>query len=363
MLLHHVGEQRLLSALRTRFGITPGTPDRDIVLGIGDDAAVVSLCGKVVVTTDMMNEGIHFDLAFTRAFHLGFKLVSVNVSDVMAMGGRARYVFIDFAATNNTAEAFFWDFFDGVRAALDTYDIHLLGGDLSSARHDIACSATVVGTADRVVTRGGAVEGDRVFVTGTLGDAAAGLEVLKRLSAESCRDVKSCTLVGEDASEEARRFSGGELTLSSHPLAVTWRLAAPLVKRHLVPVARDSSQIALHATAMMDVSDGLFIDLSRMCQESGVGVRLYRESIPVSEEVRTVSDLIGLDHSCLATAGGEDYEILFTARDLPDELQRALGVPVTCIGEIVRQGMILIDGIGRESPFEADGYQHFGIKR
>jgi thiamine-monophosphate kinase len=365
MLLHHVGELKLLSDLREKFRLSPLIRDDGIVLGIGDDAAVISLHGKAVVTTDMMLEGVHFDLGFTSAFQVGFKLVSVNVSDVMAMGARPRYVFLNFAARSDTSETFFWDFFDGVRAALDRYGVSLLGGDLSAAPHDVVCAATVIGTADHIVTRAGASVGDKIYVSGSLGDAAAGLELLKRLPDASKDDIKALTFgIAKDPGESQRRRTL-PLVASAPPLEVPveWSIAEPLVRRHLMPVARDAAGIAPYATAMIDVSDGLFVDLSRLCQESGVGARVHRESIPISDEVQRVSEILRLDAFHLASAGGEDYELLFTAPSLPDEVRADHAVPVTCIGEVVEEGMILVDRTGAKHSIEPRGYQHFGLQR
>jgi thiamine-monophosphate kinase len=364
MLLHHVGELNLLRDLRTKFGVSRRRHDDGIVLGIGDDAAVISIHGKAVVTTDLMHEGVHFDLSFTSAFQVGFKLVSVNVSDVMAMGGKPYYVFLDFAARSDTSEAFFWDFFDGVRAALDRYGLSLLGGDLSAAPHDMVCAATVIGTADHVVTRAVASVGDRIYVSGSLGDAAAGLELLKRLSDASRDEVKALTFSAAHDRTESQRQPTRPLVASVAPLEVLveWSIAEPLVRRHLMPVARDAAGMGPYATAMIDVSDGLFIDLSRLCQESGVGARVHRESIPISTEVLRISEILGLDPFHLASAGGEDYELLFTAPSLPDTVQADGAVPVTCIGEVVEEGMVLVDGAGAEHSIEPRGYQHFGLQ-
>ncbi len=273
----------------------------------------------------MMNEGVHFDLSFITPFQLGYKLVSVNVSDIYAMGGRPLYLFLDLAMKGETEEEFLWELYDGLAAAMDTYGVKLLGGDLCGVRSDMVLSATVMGTSEKPILRSGASAGDRVYVTGTLGDSACGLEILKRHG------------VPEGAS--------------------------PLVQRHLMPMARESSSLSRCATAMIDISDGLFIDLTRLCDESGSGVRIIAERLPLSEEMKREAGAMGLDPFHLATAGGEDYELLFTApADCPVPPEIAGGVRVTCIGEITGGERLLVDGQGRESILRGEGYQHFGTE-
>lgn len=325
MKLQKIGELKLLKEVRKRFK----TEDSGILLGIGDDAAVLAPSEeKLLVTTDMMNEGVHFDLSFTSPFQLGFKLVSVNVSDITAMGGRPKYLFLNIALKNDADEEMFWDMYEGISKAMDMYGVKLAGGDLCSAKNDMVLSATVIGTAEKFIARSGAKAGDKIYVTGVLGNSACGLEILKKLTPEL----------------KGKIGSSGE----------------PLIERHLTPVARDSSEIAKHATSMIDISDGLFIDLCRICDESNVGAKVYLDKIPVSDEMKNAAEIMGLDPVRLAVSGGEDYELLFTA---PKELgvgSLDLGVNITCIGEITEKDRIAVDKTGKEFPMKAEGYQHFG---
>ena len=327
MKLSQIGELSLLDRLRKRFRTTA----RGLILGIGDDAAVIATDGSTLVTTDMMVEGVHFDLSWTTPFQLGFKLISVNVSDIYAMGGMPQFVLLNFAAHGNCSLQFFTDFFDGIEHALQTYAVSLIGGDISASDR-LMLSVTAIGSTDTVVRRTGARIGDRIYVTGTLGDAACGLELLRRLNRKV--DLKKRGRYG---------------------LPLRWQSADPLIRRHLMPLARDSSTVRTHATAMIDVSDGLLIDLGRLCRESGVGGRVRIQDIPLSDELKQAASVLGLSAVGLALSGGEDYELLFTAA--PGQQIDAI-----CIGEITRSGIMVLDDAGRRINITKKGYQHFAVQ-
>ena len=327
MNLSQIGELSLLEMIRKRFSAVA----EGLVLGIGDDAAIISTGGRTLVTTDMMVEGVHFDLTWTTPFQLGFKLVSVNISDIYAMGGTPRYVLLDFAAPRNCTLRFFEHFFDGVESALRTYAASLVGGDISSSDR-IMLSVTAIGSASKAVRRQGARVGDRIYVTGMLGDAACGLEVLRK--------VKHTV----DPEKEMQRG-----------FPFPWSAAAPLLRRHLMPVARDPSGIRGIATAMIDVSDGLLIDLGRLCRESGVGAKILLNDVPVSDAMKTISSCLGLSPVDLALSGGEDYELLFSAS--PRQKVKA-----ACIGEITRSGITVVGAKGRRVKTPGKGYQHFSVQ-
>jgi thiamine-monophosphate kinase len=342
MKLSEIGELSLLKTIRERFAVQ----SKDVIVSIGDDTAVIRPSGKnLLVTTDMMVEGIHFDLNLITPFQLGFKLVSVNVSDIYAMGGTPQYLLLDIAMNRNTEKSFVDSFLDGIRCAMKLYGVFLIGGDLSSSRKDMVIAAALIGNAKRHIRRSGAKTGDRIYVTGNLGDSACGLEALKKLK---------------------QTVSKKQIAVLSK-LGLSWNTVKPLLKRHLMPEARNPKGFAKYATAMIDLSDGLFIDLSRLCDESRVGARIFMERIPVSSRMRTVSSLLGWDAMKLACSGGEDYELLFTAPSasrIPSLLRRGLGeVKITHIGDIVKSGRKIIDKDGREKKFSPLGYQHFETQR
>ena len=184
MKLSDIGELSLLKTIRRRFTVK----SKDVIVGIGDDTAVIKPSGNnLLATTDMMVEGIHFDLNLITPYQLGFKLVSVNVSDIYAMGGRPQYLLLDIALNKNTEQSFVNRLFDGIRRAMKLYGVSLIGGDISSSRKDIVIAATLIGDAKKHIRRSGAKPGDRIYVTGNLGDSACGLEILKKLSVVSCQ--------------------------------------------------------------------------------------------------------------------------------------------------------------------------------
>jgi len=326
MKLSDAGELVLLDAVRRKFG---GRGRGGLVCGIGDDAAVVKP-GKrsMLLTTDMMVEGVHFDFRWTTPFQLGFKLVSVNTSDIFAMGGKAEYLLLNFAAPGGSDISLFRRFFDGIEKAAEAYGLILAGGDMSSSDR-VVVSATVVGSAAKILTRAGARVGDWIYVTGHPGDAACGLEIMKKLG----RPI-----------EIERRKKIVEVS--------GWRTIQPLIRRHLMPVAVDPRRFVSSATAMIDVSDGLLIDLERLCNESGVGARLEAASIPISRELRKAAVRMGLDPMDLALGGGEDYELLFTC-------PAGKKIEAVRIGEITSGGMALVDETGRPGRMPAKGYRHF----
>jgi thiamine-monophosphate kinase len=325
MRLKERGELSLLKGIQRRF---KGRAN-DVVAGIGDDCAVViPRKGKLLLTTDMMVEGVHFDLGFTTYFQLGFKIISVNVSDIFAMGGSPRFVLLDIAAPEDTREDSLDSLFQGLEKAFRHYRVTLVGGDLS-ASEALVVSATLIGYAEKPVLRSGAHPGDRIYVTGTLGDSACGLELLKTIQ----RPVSLET--GEKIHTPLK-----------------WSTMEPLLRRHLLAEVRRPGRLAGAASAMIDVSDGLFIDLYRLCEESRVGARIYMERLPLSPQMKKTARFLGREPDLLATSGGEDYELLFTA----PPCQR---VNAACIGEITDSERVVLERDGSERPFSPEGYQHW----
>ncbi len=326
MRLADTGELSLLQRIRERFRVNA----KDLIAGIGDDSAIiVPRDYPLLLTTDMMAEGVHFDLAFTTYFQLGFKIVSVNVSDIYAMGGAPRFVLLDVAAPGSTDEEMLESFFEGVRKAMGRYRLALIGGDLSSSKA-LSISATLVGYARKPVTRSGARPGDRIYVTGNLGDSACGLELLKAI-------------------KKPIHIERGDRT--NRPLG--WETMRPLLTRHLLPEARRPGKISGVATAMIDVSDGLLIDLWRLCDESRVGARIHMMQLPISSQMKKAAYFLNLEPELLATAGGEDYEILFTA----SPKRRVAGAH--CIGEITDSERTVVERDGTKRSFSPEGYQHW----
>ena len=325
MRLSALGELSLVSLIRERFS----AHERGRLLrGIGDDAAVMARPGgRLLASTDIMAEGVHFRTDLITPGQLGFKLIYVNVSDIYAMSGKPTFVFLGLAFPPETTVRFVEDFLEGVGDALERYGAKLAGGDISSSVSGAVLSATVLGEAGkRTVLRSGARPGDSIYVTGTLGDSACGLELLKKIG---------------------RKVQPGKTRGPLPP-----KTMEPLLMRHLMPVARRPG--AWHATSMMDLSDGLALDLFRLCEESGAGARLYEDSIPMSPQMKEAARKLGLDPLRLAIEGGEDYELLFTAPGT-----KALR-GARRIGEVTRAGGILMERTdGTEMKVRPSGYAHF----
>jgi thiamine-monophosphate kinase len=342
--LSQIGELNLLDKIRKGF------PQKatNVAVGIGDDAAVIKPPRKyLLATTDMMVEGVHFDLRFITPFQLGFKLISVNISDIFAMGGKPGYCLLNVAVSRNMRAGFIDKLFDGVRAAMTLYRTVLVGGDLSAA-DKVCLSATLIGYAGTYITRSGAKVGDRIYVTGTLGDSACGLEVLKR--------VKKNIPLRKTAGGARKAKSEGAILSKLARLGLKYETVKPLLRRHLMPEAREPARFLNSATSMIDVSDGLLIDLSRLCDESKVGARIYAQNVPLSPELKSVASRLGISALELALSGGEDYELLFTAPP-------GRRINAAYIGDITGSGRVIADGKGKEKPFGAKGYQHFGRMR
>ena len=328
------GEDDLIAVIRKVLsGEGPG-----VVVGPGDDAAVVERGrGDNVATTDLLLENVHFDRNLTSARDLGYKAIAVNVSDIAAMAASPRYALVSLALPSDIDAAWVVELYGGMLSACDEYALSLVGGDLSRAGQ-VVISVAVVGEvrSGGAVLRSGARPGDRIVVTGTLGAAAGGL-VLARAEAERA---------GEALSSEW----GREL------LAAQFR-----------PVARVGEAETLAqagATAMMDISDGLSLDLSRLCAESAVGARLLLTAVPVAPVLRKLEQVLSVDPLELALSGGEDYELLATIEeaaisDARANLEERFGVPLTDVGEITESGLSAVDDQGTETTLEPKGWDHF----
>jgi thiamine-monophosphate kinase len=323
--VNDLGEFGLIARIAGRVGPGPG-----VEIGIGDDAAATRPGeGKWTLTaTDMLVEGVHFDLSLCDPFTLGRKSLSVNLSDIAAMGGEPRHFLLSMAIPPYISVEFLDDFMRGMLGRADEFGVTLIGGDTCSSKGGLVVSLTIVGeqTPDRIIRRGGAVPGDIVFVTGYLGDSALGLEMLKN--------------------GEPGNFA---------------------TEKHLDPFPRVREGIALAEsgipTAMIDISDGLLADLGHILECSGTGARLDLEKIPLSSFFREKCCSLSEESYSLALAGGEDYELLFTApssgKNGIDAISALSGIPVTAIGEITSAGGLTVISCG--SPYEISrrGFNHF----
>ncbi|HEX8846650.1 MAG TPA: thiamine-phosphate kinase [Pyrinomonadaceae bacterium] len=319
------------------------THHSSLSLGIGDDAAVIrQQSGRdTIITTDLLVEGIDFRLDTTTPRLLGYKALAVSLSDIAAMGARPRHALLSIGVSERIWNSEFVDeLYEGFFALADTYQVALVGGDVSRTPERIIIDSIVLGeTAHaRAVPRNGARPGEHLFVTGALGSAAAGLRLLEQ---------------------------GAHLS-DSRPGSTYGRATEQLLLRQLRPEPRVPWGALLGeervATAMIDISDGLSSDLAHLCRESGVGALLYASRIPIDPAVVSVCGRRALDPLLLALHGGEDFELLFTVRprDLA-RLPRALGgIPLTYIGDVTDDaGRIRISEGQRVWTLEPGGFEHF----
>jgi thiamine-monophosphate kinase len=327
-------EDQLIEAIgKVLSGEFPG-----VQVGLGDDAAVVeSGTGSMVLSTDMLIEGVHFERSSISARDLGAKSIVVNVSDIAAMAASPRYAMVSLGIPVDVDAAWVMELFGGMRAACDEYALALVGGDTNRADAVVISVAVVgeVGSA-RAVTRSGARPGDIVVVTGSLGAAAGGF-LLSRIHA------------------------------SKLPQALAEPWGRELLDAQARPAARvGEGQTLAQAgvTAMMDLSDGLAKDLSRLCSASGVGARVELPRVPVAAALRLGAGFLEVDPVELALTGGEDYELLATI-DLTNlarargDLRERFGVTLSDVGVIIDEGLVAVDAEGRESPLEPTGWDHF----
>jgi len=322
MRLSEIGEFNLIRRLRTLCKSTA----KDIVLGIGDDTAAIKIATKkILITSDMLLEGIHFDLSFTTFYQLGYKVLAVNISDIFAMGGNPKYFLLNIGVPKAYDSKDIHKLYSGIMKIAKKFGVVVVGGDTCASRQGLVLSGTLLGHADRIIMRSGAREGDGIFVTGTLGDSSMGLMLLKKM-----------------------RTKNWKLRTSHFPVPTS---QLRLIKRHLMPEPKPLKNTE-GITSMIDVSDGLLIDLSHICDESKVGAIIYKERIPVSRELINTAENLGLDPIKFALTGGEDYILLFTA---PPEIK----TKANRIGEIIKRGRFVVDSRGKKTPFKAEGYEHF----
>ncbi len=332
-----ISELDLIRRIKARAGVD----DDGLLQGIGDDCAVIAGGSPervTLITTDTLVQGVHFDLSWHPPALLGQKAVAVNVSDIAAMGGSPRFALLSLAAPASLEVHVLDLFMQGFMSALAGYRVALIGGDTVKSDQGLVLSVTVLGEAQRrqVLYRSGARPGDRIWVSGFLGQAAAGLEI--------CRQ-------------------GGDGLARAYP---------ELVAAHLAPVPELALGRALAASglvsAMIDMSDGLASDLAHIGEESGVGAVVAAEALPISEPCRRLAASLGFDPLRLAIAGGEDYRLLFTAPaaasgEILKLAPQAVGGQLFMVGEVVAGQGVVLTAAGQQTGIAFQGYDHFGSCR
>lgn len=335
--LNELGEFGLIGRITTGFDLQ----NPESLVGIGDDAAVIGNGANcTLVSTDMLLEGVHFDLGYTPLPHLGYKAVAVNVSDIAAMNGIPKQITVGLAMSNRFSVEAAEAIYDGIRAACTEYKVDLVGGDTTSSRSGLVISVSVLGVAekDKIVYRSTAKPGDIVCVTGDLGGAYVGLQILER--------EKQVFLQHPETQPE---LEGNDYVL----------------QRQLRPVARmdivhELRELDIVPTAMIDISDGLASEILHICRQSGAGAALFEEKLPIDAATYNTAVELNLDPTTCALNGGEDYELLFTIRQADYEKLKN-HADIFFIGYMLEadKGVHLVTKSDNRVPVRAQGWRHF----
>ena len=335
--IKQLGEFGLIDRLSQKFTLTNPSSKT----GIGDDAAVIDIGDEyLLISTDMLLEGIHFDLAYTPIHHLGYKAVVTNVSDIAAMNGKAEQITVSIALSNRFSIEAVDLLYAGIKAACENYKVDLVGGDTTSSASGLVISITAVGRAgkNKVTYRSGAQPNDIVCVTGDLGAALVGLQVLER--------EKEVFLANPTMQPDLEKYEY-------------------VVGRQLKPEARtdivsDLAEANVKPTAMIDVSDGLASELFHIASSSNVGIRIYEDKIPIDHSAYETAIEFKLDPITCALNGGEDYELLFTiAKSDQEKIKNHPDIHFIGYLHDRKTENVLITKEGTPIPLRAQGWDHF----
>ena len=332
--LSQLGEFGLIEHLTKNFSIT----HESTLKSIGDDAAVLDFGDKkAVISTDLLVEGVHFDLAYMPLKHLGYKAVVANVSDICAMNATPTQITVSVAVSNRFPLEALEELFEGITLASKIYNVDVIGGDTTSSQKGLIISSTAIGEAnlEDIVYRNGAKENDLLVVSGDIGAAYMGLQVLER---------------------EKQVF---QVNPNNQPVLDDYTY---LIERQLKPEARNDikellKKLEIKPTAMIDISDGLSSEILHLCKQSNVGCNLYEEKIPVDPQLINVCEEFNLDITTVALSGGEDYELLFTIA--MEDFDKIKGNPnFTVIGHMTQasEGMHLVTRANTKIELKARGW-------
>lgn len=311
------------------------------IKGIGDDAAVLDIGEEYLVTsTDMLVEGIHFDLSYSPLKHLGYKAIAVNVSDLAAMNATPQQVTVSLALSNRFSVEALEVLYEGIKMACEAYRIDFVGGDTTASRSGLVISVSVLGTVakDKITYRSGAQENDILCVTGDLGGAYIGLQVLER---------------------EKQEFLGNpemQPKLDNYP-HVVGRQLRPEARMNIV---HELADLGVIPTAMIDVSDGLASEVFHLCKHSSLGAAIYEDKLPIDKETYETAAEFSIDPNTCALNGGEDYELLFTLSQ--DDFEKIKNHPeIHTIGYMhsADKGKVMVTRGGNTIALQAQGWSHF----
>lgn len=315
------------------------TRNASTILSVGDDAAIIDNFGKqTVVSTDMLVEGIHFDLMYTPLKHLGYKSVVVNLSDIYAMNATPTHITLSIAFSNRFSVEALDEFYEGVYAACEKYGVDLIGGDTTSSQKGFVISITAIGEVapDKYVKRSTAQKGDLLCVTGFLGGAFLGLTILER-------EKMVYTETGTQPDLEDQKYIVG-------------KLLKPEARKDIIDFFAEND---IMPTSMMDVSDGLSSETLHICKQSNLGCVVYEEKIPIHEDARQFAYKLELDPTACALSGGEDYELLFTIAQA-DYDKLVLNEQISVIGYMTEEseGVHILTKGGNKHKLVAQGWNH-----
>ena len=313
---------------------------KSTIKGIGDDCAVLNYNeGEVLVSTDILMEGIHFDLTYVPLKHLGYKAAVVNFSDIYAMNGTPQQIVVALGVSKRFTVEHIEEIYEGIKLACDIYNVDLVGGDTTSSRAGLTISITCIGGAnkEKIAYRKGAKNSDLICVSGDLGAAYMGLQLLEREKVASMGQA-----------DFQPQFQGKEY----------------LIERQLKPEARkdivtELEKLNIVPTSMIDISDGLSSELIHICKNSHCGCRIYEDRIPIDYQTAIMAEELNMNLVTAALNGGEDYELLFTVPlHLHDQIEQLKGVKI--IGHITEEnlGCAMITRDGNEIPLKAQGWNH-----
>lgn len=335
--LADLGEFAIIDHLTKSFSLS----QKSSQIGVGDDAAVLNFENKsTLVSTDLLIEGVHFDLSYVPLKHLGYKAVIVNLSDIYAMNAIATQITVSIAVSNRFPLEALDELYAGIGLACKTYNVDLVGGDTTSSTSGLIISITALGVAEskNITYRKGASQNDLLVVSGDIGSAYMGLQILER----------------EKAVFKANPNNQPDLEMYTY-----------LIERQLKPEARKDIPVLLNAlevqpTSMIDISDGLSSELLHLCKQSNVGCDLYEEKLPLDPAFINACEEFNLDSTTIALSGGEDYEILFTINQ--DDFSKIKGNPnLTVIGHVTdaSMGVKLVTRGNEKIPLTAQGWKSF----
>jgi len=311
------------------------------VKGIGDDASVHNAGHhNILITSDMLVEGVHFDLSYIPLQHLGFKSIAVNISDIAAMNGTPRQVTANLALSNRFSVEAVELFYEGVRAACDAYNVDLVGGDTTTSPAGLVVSVTAMGEAsdDEVVYRSGAHANDIVCVSGDLGAAYIGLQILERE-----KQVFMANPAMQPDLEKYQRVVGRQLR--------------PLARMDII---HELKEMKILPSSMIDISDGLASEIFHICKASGLGVTLYEDKIPIEKQTYETAAEFSVDPNTCAMNGGEDYELLFTISPSDyEKIEKHEDIQLIGYMHEADKGKVLVTRNDQVVPITAQGWKHF----